>query len=180
MIHYIIEKGSFVAETPNTVENGFNKKACNSRNFKRRKPSKEKYSRDINSQKRPAGRNLGGNRLVRRSGTTSRGTVLLVFCLRMRRFPLTLVLTIFVGMKWIAPVTVEADFLSSLIVFYNWFWERATAEADFVGSCRTYILSLISYVSCWRSTDIFLCFSLSISTLIVWAIDCWSRCFRLV
>ena len=49
MIHYIIEKGSFVAETPNTVENGFNKKARNSRNFKTRTwQSKEKYSRDIN------------------------------------------------------------------------------------------------------------------------------------
>ena len=54
---------------------------------------------NLSSQKRPTGRNLGGNRLVRRSGTTSRGTVVLVFCLRMRRFPLTLVLTIFVAMK---------------------------------------------------------------------------------
>ena len=43
------------------------------------------------------------------------------------------------------PVTVEADILSSLIVFYNWFCKRATAEADFLGSCREYILSLISY-----------------------------------
>ena len=56
---------------------------------------------NLSSQKRPTGRNLGGNRLVRRSGTTSRGTVALVFCLRMRSFPLTLVHTIFVGMKWI-------------------------------------------------------------------------------
>ena len=54
---------------------------------------------NLSSQKRPTGRNLGGNRSVRRSGTTSRGTVVLVFCLRMRTFPLTLVLTIFVGMK---------------------------------------------------------------------------------
>ena len=46
------------------------------------------------SQKRPTGRNLGGNRLVRRSGTTSRGTVVLVFCLRMRSFSLTLVLVV--------------------------------------------------------------------------------------
>ena len=43
--------------------------------------------------KRPTGRNLGGNRLVRRSGTTSRGTALLVFYLRMRSFPRTEVLT---------------------------------------------------------------------------------------
>ena len=54
---------------------------------------------NLSSQERPTGRNLGGNRLVRRSGTTSRGTVVLVFCLRMRSFPLTLVLTIFMGMK---------------------------------------------------------------------------------
>ena len=53
----------------------------------------------LSSQKRPTGRNLGGNRLVRRSGTTSRGIVVLVFRLRMRSFPLTLVLKIFVGMK---------------------------------------------------------------------------------
>ena len=39
---------------------------------------------NLSSQKRPTGRNLGGNRSVRRSGTTSRGTVVLVFCLRMR------------------------------------------------------------------------------------------------
>ena len=32
---------------------------------------------NLSSQKRPTGRNLGGNRLVRRSGTTSRGTVVL-------------------------------------------------------------------------------------------------------
>ena len=53
---------------------------------------------NLSSQKRPTGRNLGRNRLVRRSGTTSRGTVVLMFCLRMRRLPLTLALTIFVGM----------------------------------------------------------------------------------
>ena len=38
-----------------------------------------------------------------------------------------------------APVTVEADILSSLIIFYDWFCKRATAEADFLGSCRKYI-----------------------------------------
>ena len=159
------------------------------------------YDRYLNlsSPKRPTGRNLVGNCLVRRSGTTSRGTVVLVFSLRMCRFHLTLVLTIFVGMKWNTifvgmkcgvtvganlllnvlvfnrlrtPMTVEADILNSLIVFYNWFCERATAEADFLGSCRKYILSLISHVSCWRSTKIFSYFSLSISTLILWAIDC--------
>ena len=55
---------------------------------------------NLSSQKRPPGRNLGEHRSsVRRSGTTSRGTVVLAFCLRMRRFPVTLVLTIFVGMK---------------------------------------------------------------------------------
>ena len=52
---------------------------------------------NLNSQKRPPGRNLGEHRLVRRSGTTSRGTVVLVFCLRMRSFPRTEVPTIFKG-----------------------------------------------------------------------------------
>ena len=52
---------------------------------------------NLNSQKRPPGRNLGEHRLVRRSGTTSRGTVVLVFCLRMRSFPRTDVPTIFMG-----------------------------------------------------------------------------------
>ena len=52
---------------------------------------------NLNSQKRPPGRNLGEHRLVRRSGTTSRSTVVLVFCLRMRSFPITEVPTIFMG-----------------------------------------------------------------------------------
>ena len=51
---------------------------------------------NLSSQKRPPGRNLGEHRLVRRSGTTSRGTVVLEFCLRMRRFPRTEILTIFI------------------------------------------------------------------------------------
>ena len=42
---------------------------------------------NLSSQKRLTGRNLGRNHLVRRSGTTSRRTVVLVFCLRMRMFP---------------------------------------------------------------------------------------------
>ena len=49
---------------------------------------------NLSSQKRPTGRNLGGNRLVRRSGTASRGTVVLIFCLRMRTFPKAEVTTI--------------------------------------------------------------------------------------
>ena len=40
----------------------------------------------LSSQKRPPGRNLGEHRLVRSSGTTSRGTALLAFLERMRRF----------------------------------------------------------------------------------------------
>ena len=69
---------------------------------------------NLSSQKRPTGRNLGGNRSVRRSGTTSRGTVVLVFCLRMRRFPLTLGLTIFVGI-------IRASFLNMLVdLSFSW------------------------------------------------------------
>ena len=54
---------------------------------------------NLSSQRPPIDRNLGGNRFVRRSGTTSRSTVVMAFCLLMRRLPLTLVLTIFVGME---------------------------------------------------------------------------------
>ena len=42
---------------------------------------------NLSSQKRPPGRNLGEHRLVRSSGASSRGTVILVLCLRMRRLP---------------------------------------------------------------------------------------------
>ena len=56
---------------------------------------------NLNSQKRPPGRNLGEHRLVRRSGATSRGTVVLVFCLRMRSFLRTEVPTIFMGKKFL-------------------------------------------------------------------------------
>ena len=52
---------------------------------------------NLKSQKRPPGRNLGEHRLVRRSGNTSSGTVVLVFYLRMRSFPRTEVPTIFMG-----------------------------------------------------------------------------------
>ena len=50
---------------------------------------------NLSSQKRPTGRNLGGNRLVRRSGTASRSTVVLIFRLRMRSISIPEVLTIF-------------------------------------------------------------------------------------
>ena len=52
---------------------------------------------NLNSKKRPPGRNLGEHRSVRRSGTTSRGTVVLEFCLRMRSFLKIEVHTRFLG-----------------------------------------------------------------------------------
>ena len=51
----------------------------------------------LSSQKRSPGRNLGEHRLVRRSGTASRGIVLLVFYMRMHSFPRTEAVTIFLG-----------------------------------------------------------------------------------
>ena len=51
-------------------------------------------------KKRSPGRNLGEHRLVRRSGNTSRSTALLVFCWRMRSFPKSAILTIFLGKKY--------------------------------------------------------------------------------
>ena len=50
----------------------------------------------LSSQKRSPGRNLGEHRLVRRSGTASRGSALLVFCVSTRKFPRT-EFTIFLG-----------------------------------------------------------------------------------
>ena len=55
----------------------------------------DRYLNLSSPQKRPPGRNLGEHRSVRRSGTASRGTAFLAFCLRMRRFLKTQVLTIF-------------------------------------------------------------------------------------
>ena len=51
----------------------------------------------LSSQKRSPGRNLGEHRLVRRSGTASRGTAILVVCLRMRSVPGTEVFTVILG-----------------------------------------------------------------------------------
>ena len=57
----------------------------------------DRYLNLSSPQKRPPGRNLRDHRSVRRSGSASGGTALLVFCLRMRRFLKIQVLTIFVG-----------------------------------------------------------------------------------
>ena len=51
----------------------------------------------LSSQKRSPSRNLGEHRLVRRSGTVSRGTALFALFWRMHRGPRTVVLTIFLG-----------------------------------------------------------------------------------
>ena len=59
----------------------------------------------LSPQKRPPGRNLGEHRLVRRSGTTSRGTALLVFGLRMRSFLRTKARTICEGNTYPAKYT---------------------------------------------------------------------------
>ena len=62
-------------------------------------PVGDNWYLNLNSQKRPPGRNLGEHRWVRRSGTTSRGAVVLVFYLRMRSFLRAEVLTITLGKK---------------------------------------------------------------------------------
>ena len=76
---------------------------------------------NLSSQKRPPGRNLGEHRSVRRSGTTSRGTVVLLFCLRMRRFPLALAVTIFVGR---ASTILYLHFTCGRVsVGLKWYWD---------------------------------------------------------
>ena len=57
--------------------------------------TRDKYLK-LSSQKRSPSPNLGEYRLVRRSGTTSRGTALLLSCLCMRSYPKTEVLNLFV------------------------------------------------------------------------------------
>ena len=56
----------------------------------------DRYLKLGSPQKRPPGRNLGEHRSVRRSGTASRGTVVLAIFLRMRSLLRTKV-TIFLG-----------------------------------------------------------------------------------
>ena len=63
----------------------------------------------LSPQKRSPGRNLGEHRSVRRSGTTSRGTALLVFSLRMRCLQRTKVFTIFVGKRYTSKVKLLQD-----------------------------------------------------------------------
>ena len=69
----------------------------------------------LNSQKRPPGRNLGEHRSVRRSGTASRGTALLVFGLRMRSILRAEVLTTFLERNVRAGST---EFLTQLSSIY--------------------------------------------------------------
>ena len=71
----------------------------------------------LSPQKRPPGRNLGEHRLVRRSGTTSRGTALLVFGLRMRSFPRTKVRTICEGKTYPTKYTTLSLALLVLVSF---------------------------------------------------------------
>ena len=54
------------------------------RHFSPSLPVGDDWYLKLSSQKRSPGRNLGEHRSVRRSGTTSRGTALLIFILRMR------------------------------------------------------------------------------------------------
>ena len=71
---------------------------------------------NLNSQKRSPGQNLGKHRLVRRSGTWSRGTVVLGFCLRMRNLPRTEVLTIFLSQNICVGTTKQPTSSTDLLV----------------------------------------------------------------
>ena len=82
---------------------------------------------NLNSQKRPPGRNLGEHRLVRRSGTTSRGTVVLVFCLRMRSFPRAEVSTIFMGRNICVGTT---KILTSMTIFTRATWPQNVSSLN--------------------------------------------------
>ena len=80
---------------------------------------------NLSSQKRPPGRNLGEHRSVRRSGTMSRGTVVLLFCCAHAQVPsnsssyhicgneMNCVLTSFTGASFL---NMRADQLSSWLI----------------------------------------------------------------
>ena len=70
-------------------------------------------------QKRPPGRNLGDHCLLRRSGTTSIGTVALVFCWRMRSYHRTeFFFSIFVEYNTPLMPFVGASFFNNWIKFH--------------------------------------------------------------
>ena len=116
---------------------------------------------NLSSQRWPTGRNLRGNRSVRRSGTTSSGTDVLVFCLRMRKFPLTLVNTIFVRTKWNEYMTVFTSFTCASFLsmgqtshLIGW-WELHSKINHFVTSLPYYSLCKISKNGNYSSIFIF-------------------------
>ena len=61
----------------------------------------------LSSQKRSPGQILGEHRLVRRSGTASRRTALLIHSARIRSFSRTEILIIFVGIGCTKYVTMD-------------------------------------------------------------------------
>ena len=85
---------------------------------------------NLSSQKkRPTGRNLGGNLSVRRSGSTSRCTVVLVSRLRMRSFPRTEVLTIFLRKK----IRLASSKYQTLLIIFSC---QLTSSCAYTGSLK--------------------------------------------
>ena len=85
----------------------------------------------LSSQKQWPGRNLGEHRLVRRSGTASRGTALLVFCLRMR------------SIQWAEALFVVRH-CSHRACWWQFVWDDCCLEIlQSVANCTFEILSLL-------------------------------------
>ena len=104
-------------------------------------------------KKRPPGRNLGEHRSVRRSGTASRGTVVLALCLRMRSYPRTGFYHIY-GKKISHRVnkwTVEQPITCMCVKFFN-IWVRLF---QFVDDLFADLKILKPYLYFWNS---FLCY----------------------
>ena len=85
----------------------------------------------LSPQKRPPGRNLGEHRLVRRSGTTSRGTALLVFGLRMRSFLRTKARTICEGNTYPSKYTTLLIALLVLVSFTCKYYDLRASTRNF-------------------------------------------------
>ena len=102
----------------------------------------------LSPQKRPPGRNLGEHRSVRRSGTTSRGTALLVLGLRMRSFLRTKARTICEGRTYPPKSTTLLVALLVLVSFTCRYYDLQLAILPF------YTVFIVTCICCFWFSDV--------------------------
>ena len=105
----------------------------------------------LSPQKRPPGRNLGEHRLVRRSGTTSRGTALLVFGLHMRSFLRTKARTICKGNTYPDKYTTLLMVLLVLVSFTCKYYDLRLVILPFytvshTTTCICYVFGSLTFI----------------------------------